>query len=86
MLLVTIESAESSPGNPTAQVEALQGQTRNLDVAVRELRSQQDRLLNIKEHDAERYACAPPSPLPYRHSLDTPEQDRYPHDARDCNC
>lgn len=39
-------------------------QTRTLDVAVRELRSQQDRLLQIKEHDAERYACGPPaSPL-----------------------
>lgn len=36
-------------------------QTRNLDVAVRELRSQQDQLLQIQEHDAERYACVPPA-------------------------
>ena len=36
-------------------------QTRNLDVAVRELRSQQDRLIQIKEHDMERYACGQPT-------------------------
>ena len=43
-------------------------QTRNLDKAVRELRSQQDRLLQIKEHDAGRYACAPPG-SPFLRSL-----------------
>ena len=48
-----------------AQVEALQMQTRNLDTAVRELRSQQDQLLQIKEHDAERYACVPPAYHPF---------------------
>ncbi len=36
-------------------------QTKNLDTAVRELRSQQDRLLQIKQHDAERYVYAPPA-------------------------
>ena len=39
-------------------------QTHNLDVAVRELRSQQDRLLQIKQHDAERYVYAPPASHP----------------------
>ena len=59
-------------------MEALQGQTRNLDVAVRELRSQQDRLLQIKEHDAERYACVSPG-SPSLHSLNSMYNLEYHH-------
>ena len=59
-----------------AQVEALKGQHRTLDIAVTELRGMQRQLDEICLHDAHKYECAPYTWTWLRSGCSCGEEDR----------